>query len=215
MISLIKIKTRRQLPSEPYCGPITYCAVSNTDVSKVKYLHKKASIKPSLGFFYLSFHKLNKNIKSYIERKGSMLDKKDIKCFETMWQFEKASQKISKEDFINKVVKSNSALFKKYKSNVKIYSKMTHKDYSNLISASLKKQRPVGVMVLENLNKYSGKSGKFFIPHWVTVHGIKHGSYLVFNSYEKNSRWVSKSQLFSKIDLLRKYNFSPQIITLC
>ena len=206
---------RKQKLNEPYCGPITYCAISGKPVSLVRTFHKKASINPSIGFFYLSFHKLDKNAYSHIEQEGSILDSKDIKCFDTMWEFEKPFQKISKQEFINQVLISNQALYKRFKKNIRIYSKMDIKDYRTILTSNLKQNRSVGTMIMIDINKYTKKPGEFFIPHWITVHGFKDKNgldYRIFNSYDSDSQWLKEKDLFALFDLNRKYHFSPQFV---
>jgi hypothetical protein len=210
MEKTIRIKKRLEKFGEPFCGPITYCAISDNNPTNVERFHRKGSIKPSLGFFYLSFHKLDAHARTFVERNDSMLDSKDIKCFDSMWKFEKSFQKISKEEFVKETLRYNRKLFEKYKKNIKIFSKMSRKDYRNIISDGISSDKAVGVMIM---NKYRRN---YFIPHWITVHGLRGNAgkneYLIFNPYFLASEWWPENKLFGKIDMDRKYHFSPQIV---
>jgi len=208
MKKIIKIKRKvLQKPDEPYCGVITYCILKGVDFSEIQRLHEKARIPPSRGMYYLCFHKLDNKVRSFVEERGMMLSAKD-KCFETMWGSKKA---VLARDF----VKNAKVLFEKCKHRITTFKRMTRQTYANIILKALLKNRMVGVMLMEDINKYKGKRESFFIPHWVTVHGFKKNedgvSFLVFNSYKGASAWMSEKELFNKMDLTRKYHFSPQL----
>lgn len=209
---IFEIKRIKQNPNEPYCGPITYNAIKKGNKKSIKKLHFLGMMSPSVGFFYTSFHKLDKNITSYIEDRNNFLNKKDIKCFEVMWNFEKSFQKITKKQFIDKIIKKTKNLYSANKKNIIIIKKMSKEDYKTILLDNISKGKPIGVLIMINLNKYLKKKDKFFIPHWVTVHGYKKGYYRVFNSYE-GDEWWSENNLFKAIDLNRKFSFSPQFVT--
>jgi hypothetical protein len=209
----LPIKRRLQKPSEAYCGPLTYCAITNTNPSNPKAIHEKARLKPSIGFFHFSFLKLDKKTKAHIEKKktSSKIKKSN---FDTMWEFEKPFQKISKEKFIKELLKKIKILNSEYKRRIIQYEKITPNIAEKIIIESLKKKSPAGAMIMENINKHQKIKGTFMIPHWVTIHGVKKDKFLVYNSYLPKSKWVNKKSLSKKIVDVRKHGFTPQMITL-
>lgn len=209
MQKIILVNKRIEKPGEPYCGPITYCAISGTNTSKVESLHRKGRIKPSLGFFYLSFIKLNKNTRAFVEKNGSMTSTNDTKCFDSMWKFEERFQKITKKQFVDQTIKYNKELFKKNIKNISVSQDMSGK-YASILRNGIKSGRALGAMIMNKRNR------SYFIPHWITIHGMRTrgpmNEYLIFDPYVEESMWWTEKKLFRKMELNRKYGFSPQIV---
>jgi hypothetical protein len=213
----IKIsQTRKQKLNEPYCGPITYCAISGEPISLVETFHKQARMKPSNAFLYLSFHKLNNKIKSYVEVKGNLIKKEDLHWFNKLHGFDKSL--VSQDNYFADFLKNNQILFKKYKKNITILHKLNHLDYRRIILENLVKNEPIGAMIMVNLKDYDPTKNKFYVPHWITIHGIiqkpSTSSYLIYDSYNGKSKWLKEEDLFALFDLNRKYHFSPQFVYL-
>jgi len=212
----IKIQRRVQDPSEPYCGTLTYCALTNTDPSQVKELHAKGAIKPSIGFFYTSFLKLDKRTKAHIERAQNMLSASDTECFDTMWKFEEPFQKISKREFISQVLDATNEIYQKHKKRIHQYGEINPEISSRIIRESVGNGNPVGVLIMEDINQHTKQDGKFMIPHWITIHGIsdKRKEFLVSNTYHEKSEWISQKELLERISATRNHGFSPQLVTI-
>jgi hypothetical protein len=208
---VVPIEGRLQEPNEPYCGSITYCSISGTNQFSVERVYERMRIKPSLGCFYTSFLKIDPKAKVYIERKGNMLNSSDTKCFDTMWEFENQFQKgMTKQEFIEEIVRNNKEIYEENRRRVHFES-----DFVSQIKRWILRGSPVGIMVMENLNRYiRGAVGEFYIPHWVIVHGIRErrSGYLLYNSYTNDSSWVSRDELSRKIESVREYGFSRQIV---
>jgi len=210
MKTQLPIKQKFQNPKEAFCGPITFCAITNKNPSNLKAIHEKARIKPSIGFFYASFLKLSKKITAHIEKDKGPSSKK----FEIMWKFEEPFQKISKGKFIKQLTEKTKKLDSAYRSRINKHKKLNPKILKKIIIESLKKGKPIGVMIMENINKHTKSKGTFLIPHWITIHGIKKDKFLVYNSYLPKSKWINQKDILKKISSVRNQGFTPQIITL-